>query len=414
MKSIGQIFFLFLFFCVTVDTSHAARKKSKNLNYYPNKYASAVIDADTGHVLYSKNFETSRYPASLTKMMTLYLLFDALEQGRVSLHQHLRVSKKAQYIEPSKLGLKAGETITVHQAIQALVVKSANDVAIVVAENLGGSVQNFSKLMTSKARLLGMTKTVFKNPHGLHNKGQKTTARDMTVLARSLLEHHPKYYHYFDNKYFTFRGKKIRGHNKLLGKGGVDGMKTGYIRASGFNLATSAKLNGRRLIVVVFGGKTAKWRNQKVHKLVQKGFSILEPIKVSMYKTPPVPVSNKYNYDLALNNQSSENKRIHHHQNTVVNVKSWSIQVGSFKDMEIASQKAHHVQQLLPKNLVNSQLGIIEAEYGSISLYRSRLYGFNQRTSYQACDYLENKGFNCVVVSPERQNKSRVADNRLY
>ena len=232
------------------------------------KYAAIVVDAKSGRVLYEKHAQETRYPASLTKMMTLYLLFEAVDSGRISMATPMPVSAYAAGRPPSKLYLKAGQTINAEAAVLALCVKSANDVATVVAEYLGGSEERFAEMMTSKARQLGMGSTTFRNASGLPDDNQRTTARDMAILASALRAKFPHHYHYFKNREFAFAGKTIRGHNELLNKPGVDGLKTGYIRASGFNVATSAASGGRRVIAVVMGGDSASARNAHMAELI--------------------------------------------------------------------------------------------------------------------------------------------------
>ncbi len=240
------------------------------------RYASIVIDADTGDVLRSRNADVRRYPASLTKMMTLYMLFEAIDNGRLGLGSKMTVSKRAARQPASKLGVAAGSTVTVEQAIRALVVKSANDVAVVVAETLGGTERKFAEKMTAKARALGMSRTTFRNASGLPNRAQRSTARDMARLARALMRDFPHRYHYFDDRRFRYAGKNHRSPNRLLGQyRGLDGIKTGYIRASGFNLVASAERDGRRIIAVVFGGKTSRSRNNHMVNLLDLGFTRL-------------------------------------------------------------------------------------------------------------------------------------------
>ncbi len=238
------------------------------------RYASIVVDAETGEVLRSRNADIRRYPASLTKMMTLYLLFEAIDEGRLNLTSKLKVSQRAAGQPPSKLGLPAGSTIEVEDAIKALVVKSANDIAVVVAEALGGTEVEFARMMTRKAQALGMSRTTFRNASGLPNRKQRSTARDMSFLARALMRDFPHRYHYFDDQRFRYSGRSHRSPNRLLGSyRGMDGIKTGYIRASGFNLVASAERDGRRVIAVVFGGKTARSRNQHMTTLLDLGFT---------------------------------------------------------------------------------------------------------------------------------------------
>jgi D-alanyl-D-alanine carboxypeptidase len=234
-----------------------------------SKYAAIVIDANTGKTLFAANANARRYPASLTKMMTLYLTFEALQTGRIGKDSKIVFSRNASAEAPTKLGVRAGGTITVETAILALITKSANDAATALAETLGGSEENFARIMTAKARALGMKGTVFRNAHGLPNPGQFTTAQDMATLGLALNEHFPQYYDYFSVRSFQFGKQRIAGHNRLLGRvKGVDGIKTGYTRASGFNLATSASDGNRRIVAVVLGGTSGGARDKHMTDLV--------------------------------------------------------------------------------------------------------------------------------------------------
>ena len=235
----------------------------------PTKYSALVVDAATSETLYQVNATAVRYPASLTKMMTLYLTFEALDQGRISKSTLIPVSRFAARQAPSRIGLKAGQTIDVDSAILALTVKSGNDAAVALAEYLGGSEDGFAQTMTARARQLGMTGTTFRNASGLPDPEQRTTARDMAVLGKALRARFPQHYHYFSVRDFTYNGRLVRGHNDLLGRvEGVDGIKTGYIRASGYNIVTSVNSGGRRLIVVVMGADSARARNAQVEALI--------------------------------------------------------------------------------------------------------------------------------------------------
>ncbi|TWH36319.1 D-alanyl-D-alanine carboxypeptidase [Aminobacter sp. J15] len=264
-----RILSLFLVILVSACTTQSVMQTSVR-PLQSEKYAAIVVDANTGRVLFEKNSRDARYPASLTKMMTLYLLFEALDAGRVSLDTQIPVSAYAAKRPPSKIGFKPGQTINVRSTILALAVRSANDVAAAVGEFLGGSEERFAAMMTAKARALGMQSTTFRNASGLPDEGQRTTAHDMAILGMALRRHFPHHYHYFSNREFTFAGKVIRGHNNLLGKVvGADGLKTGYIRASGFNLVTSVGRGGRRIVAVVMGGETAKSRDAHMEELIE-------------------------------------------------------------------------------------------------------------------------------------------------
>ena len=260
-----------LFFALGVHTSaFAAPVTDISQNH---KYASIVIEAHSGRVLSHKNATQKFHPASMTKMMTLYMTFDALTQGKLNIDEPLSVSRTASRMPASKLYLQPGDTITVHQAILALVTKSANDVAVVLAEKLGRTEKAFAGKMTRKARALGMKDTVFMNASGLHHTKQVSTARDMALLARTLMVSFPQYYRYFQAQEFKFKGKTFTSHNNFMKNyPGADGLKTGYIRASGFNLAASAIRNNVRLIGIVFGGESSGWRDDHMSNLMDGGF----------------------------------------------------------------------------------------------------------------------------------------------
>jgi D-alanyl-D-alanine carboxypeptidase len=236
----------------------------------PAKYAAIVVDAKSGKMLYGANVNELRYPASLTKMMTLYLMFEALDRGSISRDTLIPISRNAARRPPSKLGLKAGQSIPVDTAIRVLVVKSANDVATAVAEFLGGgSEARFAEMMTAKARSLGMNRTTFKNASGLPDSGQVTTATDMARLSIALRRTFPHYYGYFRQTEVTVAGRTIKGHNKALQTiPGADGLKTGYTRASGFNLATSVRRQGKSIVGVVMGEDKARIRDARMAQLM--------------------------------------------------------------------------------------------------------------------------------------------------
>jgi D-alanyl-D-alanine carboxypeptidase len=236
----------------------------------PRKYAGIVIDAKSGKVLYEASADAARYPASVTKVMTLYVLFQELSAGNISLDTKFTVSKYAAAAVPTKLGVKAGSTISVENAIKALVTISANDVARVIAENISGSESAFAKRMTATAKAMGMTHTTYRNASGLPDSGQVTTVRDQAILGIAVYQHFPKYYAYFQTKSFSYGKRTYGNHNRLLGSNGVDGIKTGYINASGFNLLTAARANNRHIVVVGFGFDSSGARDAKVRELVKK------------------------------------------------------------------------------------------------------------------------------------------------
>ena len=253
----GMFGFVAALFTISGGPSHAA------------PYADIVVDANSGTVLHSTNPDAQRHPASLTKIMTLYLLFEQLEAGKLKLDSPLQVSKEAAGQMPTKLGLKPGSTLAVEDAIKGMVTRSANDAAVVVAEAIAGDEDAFAKLMTRKAQALGMSRTIYKNASGLPDSGQITTARDQSTLGRAVQERFPRYYKYFSIRTFVFRGQSIGNHNNLLGRvEGVDGIKTGYVNASGFNLVTSVHRGNRYLVAVVMGGSSAGSRDAKMRDLI--------------------------------------------------------------------------------------------------------------------------------------------------
>lgn len=233
-------------------------------------FSALVLNASTGEQLYAVDADAARFPASLTKMMTLYLLFEAVAEGRYSLSSPLTVSENAASQPPAKIGLKAGTTISVQQAARALSVRSANDVGVAVAENLAGSEAAFARQMTQQARALGLSRTRFENATGLPDPGQVTTARDMAKLGLALKRRFPQYASYYRAKSFTYDGRTFKATNNLLGKvSGVDGLKTGYIRMSGYNLVATARRGGKQLIVVVMGGQSESARDREVTRLIE-------------------------------------------------------------------------------------------------------------------------------------------------
>jgi D-alanyl-D-alanine carboxypeptidase len=248
---------------------HHHRQHHEARHSYNPPFASIVVDANSGTTLSSANPDSLRHPASLTKMMTLYLLFERLDAGKIGLDTEMRVSGHAAEQDPTKLGLRPGQTIRVEDAIKGLVTKSANDAAVVIAEAVGGDEDDFARMMTRKARALGMTRTVYRNASGLPDDDQVTTARDQATLGRALQDRFPRYYRYFATTSFTFRGRTVRGHNHLLGSvDGVDGIKTGYIRSSGFNLVTNLRRGNRHLVGVVLGGRSSGSRDATMRSLL--------------------------------------------------------------------------------------------------------------------------------------------------
>ena len=325
------------------------------------RYASIVVEAGSGKVLHAVNADTRNFPASLTKMMTLYLAFEALDSGRLDLARKLRVSRIAAGRSPSKLGLRRGQTITVRDIIGTLVTKSANDAATVVAEALAGSERAFARVMTRKAAELGMTKTTFRNASGLPHWRQRSTARDMATLARALVRDFPHHYHFFSLKSYNYAGRKYRNHNRLLSRyDGADGIKTGYIRSSGYNLAASAERGGSRLIAVVFGGKSSRWRDRHVMRLMNRGFAALHgtrrPAAARHASIWPPPPKSKPDPD---------------------EVRGWSIQVGAFNRFATAHLAVTRAARAVP-DLLRIPVSIKSERGKAGKLYHARLVGMSR------------------------------------
>ncbi len=345
------------------------------------KYASYVVDADTGEVLHGINEETRNYPASLTKMMTLYIVFERLREKKWSMSTRLKVSRQASYQPPSKLGLKAGTTISVKDAILALVTKSANDVATVVAENVSGRERSFALKMTAKARSLGMSKTTFRNASGLPHRAQLSTAKDMATLARALLRDFPEYYYLFSTEKFTYRGRTYRNHNALLKSyPGTDGFKTGYIRASGFNLVASATRNGRRIIGVVFGGKSSRQRNSHMTSLLDKSFAKLSKGRSApLIANAPTPAPSKA-AKLASADRTALNGKV-----------VWAVQVGAFSRQAQARAAADAAVKRASKYLEGGLVRIVPLEKRSGKvLHRARIVGISKRDAFRTCKILKD------------------------
>ncbi len=367
------------------------------------RYASIVIHADTGHVLHEANADAGRYPASLTKMMTLYMLFEALEQGKITLDTRMSVSVHAASMPQTNIGLRAGRKLSVRDAIPALIVRLANDVAVVVAEALGQTESNFGRIMTEKARALGMFATTFRNASGLPNRVQKTTARDMVTLSAHLMKDFPKFYHYFSTQAFSYEGTTYRSHNRMVRNiPGVDGLKTGFIRASGFNVATSAKRGNCRVIGVVMGGRTAASRDRHMAKLLDRSFkkAITTQMTRKMVADAPIPsikptVLMKPRPDPAaiLRGELSTITTII--EPTVVSQTQddWAVQIGSYHESGRA-----HAQAEAATRWVQGQVSIVEVEISNRTFYRALLVGLQKKQARNACQSLSRQGLDCMVV----------------
>lgn len=391
----------------------------------PSRYAAIVIDDATGQVLHQVNPDAQRYPASLTKMMTLYLTFEAIESKKLGLEQRIPVSARAAGMAPSRLGLKAGETLTTRQAILSLVTKSANDAAVVLGEALGGNETNFADMMTKRGRMLGMTNTTFRNASGLPNPKQVTTARDMATLARALRHDFPQHYAFFKTPEFTFKGVTHRNHNRLLGGfEGTDGLKTGFIQASGFNLAASAVRDNRRLVGVVLGGESTSWRDSRMMHLFDQAFDNTLPpgntmiagtaptrkattAKTANTKTRPAArptVIARADAAGASQGDSAATTLAALPPNRATRPAparpghDWAIQVGAFSTHDPAKTAANQAKNKLPKTLKGS---LISVTTGSDNLYRARLTSLTEQQAHSACKQLTSRSIACITIAPE-------------
>ncbi len=374
------------------------------------KYASIVVDVESGAVLHARHADARRFPASLTKMMTLYMAFDAIERGRIDFDTKLPVSKRAAAQPPSKLALKAGSTIALEEAVLALVTKSANDVAVVVAEALSGTEWQFAKDMTAKARELGMRSTTFRNASGLPNSGQVSTARDMATLSIRLMQDFPQYYDYFQTRNFAYKGKRYNNHNRLLKRyDGADGIKTGYIRASGFNLAASVVRNGRRVVAVVFGGRTSRSRDDHMVELLDRSFvqlaswGVPEPDRLP----PRNPMRPSISLALATGEGTQERSASDSGLGLVSRAEAarssdagWTVQVGAFGRYDQAQLAAAAAAMRVPDILNGAQVAVQPTAHRGDTLFRARLTGLQSRTTaVEACRRLERQHSTpCLVV----------------
>ena len=324
------------------------------------KRAAIIIDYKTNETLFEVNADTLNYPASLAKIMTLYLTFEALENGILEWDQELKVSTIAESRSPSKLNLKSGNTIKVKDAVMALIVKSANDVATVVAESLAVSEKEFAKIMTKKAKSLGMNKTTFKNASGLPNRAQLTTARDTAILSRALINNYPEYYKLFKTEKFSWEGKTSKSHNKLMKRyEGADGIKTGYIKKSGFQLAFSAVRNGRRLIGIYFGGDSAKHRDNTVKFLMNKEFGEIAELTKSQG--------------------------------------NYKIVVGTFKYKKNALKQSKKIYKTFPSQFQNKETLIQSLKGEKRMWYETQILSYEKNEAYKMCKFLKRNKIDCFV-----------------
>jgi D-alanyl-D-alanine carboxypeptidase len=338
-----------------------------------SRYAAIVVEAGSGRVLLAHEADAPRHPASLTKMMTAYMVFEAVRGSRVHWSTPVAFSAHAAAHPPSKLGLPAGSRITLEQALLAIITRSANDAAAAIAETLGGTEANFARLMTLRARQLGMRDTVFRNASGLPDPAQITTARDMATLGLRLLADFPAEYRYFSTESFSLRGRIHRNHNRLLASyDGADGIKTGYIRASGFNVVTSATRNGRRLVGVVLGGASAAERDQHMADLLDQAFG--GPIRTAS-AAPPIR--------LVARAQAAP-------------ARDWAVQVGAFRDRGGAVAAARAVA----RQIGGGAAKVEQARLGNRTVWRAQVVGLSEGQARQGCADRQRRRQDCAVVAP--------------
>ncbi len=371
-------------------------------------YAEFLLDPATGAVLHAVNADSPTQPASLTKMMTLFLAFDALDKGDLALDQMIPVSRRAQNMAPSKLGLVAGTSIRVEDAILGLVTRSANDASVVLAEAIGGTEEQFAEMMTMKARMLGMRNTSFHNASGLPNSRQITTARDIAALSQALIKGHARHYPYFSRTSFTYNGAPVQTHNRLMSRyDGMDGIKTGFVNASGFNLAGTAVRNGRRLIAVVLGGRTSRERDNRVAALLDHGFGVapLRPNVSTIEVAAAVPaVRSAIKAAVQPPVRQQAQKPLREQAKPVAKTKaapakpgSWTIQVGSFKSQKAGQAGLDTTGKVIPAQLKGAGSTVVKGRNGS---FQARFTGLTKTAAEQACSRLEAKGQDCLVMAP--------------
>ena len=413
------------------DAALAGKKKATT----PSIAAAIVVDMNSGSILQEQAADTPRHPASLTKMMTLYVLFGYLKAGKLTPSSDLTVTEHAATQAPTKLGLKPGATIKVNDAVKALVTQSANDAAVTIAENLAGTEENFAKLMTDTARQIGMRNTLFRNASGLPDDEQITTARDMAILSAHLIHDYPDYYTVFSTQYFTFNGRKYRNHNKLLlNYQGTDGIKTGYTRASGYNLAASVHRGEKHLIAVVLGGKTGSQRDAAMRALLEKNFVAASTTKptaaqlVASLVTPALPAMKKPAYAMASvtpapaaatpvaapaegdisepalplrASLTSSDPLPKPSARKVQYDGAYHVQVGAYMSQDEAENRLGMVQQRAMALLDGHLPFTASFMKDDKEWYRARFAGFSKADAQAACAALKKMSLDCVVMSAE-------------
>lgn len=432
---------LCLFCAIIMPSAHAAKPRENN------KYASLVMEYETGKILHARNADKVLHPASLTKIMTLVMAFEAMRAGKLRANDRITFSRHAASQSPSKIGIRAGGSMRVDDVIKAIVTKSANDASAALAEHLAGSESGFARAMTRRAHDIGMNRTTFKNASGLPHPGQVTTARDMATLARYLLVTYPDYYRYFSTVNFNYQGRTHRNHNRLLSQyEGMDGIKTGFINASGFNLVASAKRDGTRLVGVVFGGRTWQSRNAHMVELLDESFRDIRTYGIARLPSqgtigtvgdvqlasasatipvpapkPELPASNDPRYSdgepqldvlpvstttPAAGQVVAAPKALHTqtvYAQSATQTGSWAIQIGAFQSRAATDQALQSARQRLPSHIASvAQPEIVPTRVaqntasGGEWIFRARLRGFDAGDAAAACRFFAD----CLTISP--------------
>lgn len=437
---------LFALVFTPLQPQAATKKRASGEN---TKYAAYVMDAETGQVLFSRYADKRLHPASLTKVMTLLMVFDALDAGTLKLDDRIYISRRAANMSPSKIGIPAGGSIRVRDAIKAMVTKSANDIACAVGEKIGGSESNFARMMNERARQIGMVSSNFVNASGWHSPNQVSSAKDMAMLAAYILKYKSHHYHYFSIKNFSYQGRNYHNHNRLMSSfSGMDGFKTGYTIPSGFNLIASAKRSGRRVIGVVFGGRTAQSRNDHMASILTDGFKKLADVRYasaqpvidtpesafeqgdteSNYGAVPAPMPKPETILRAdapmvvaalppkvaaqpqraapepkFTSLESLNVRLDEGKSKAATAPSmsagqWGIQIGAFTSKGMSDQALAGALKKLPQAVgAGAKPQVVPLRLTEQSwIYRARLTGFTRDKAYAACAYFTD----CVPIAP--------------
>lgn len=378
--------------------------------------ATLVMDANSGEVLYAYHEDLQLFPASLTKMMTLYMVFDALDEHRLAPDEMLNVSARAAAQPPSRLGLAEGSSISADDAILALITKSANDAAVVLAEAVADAESDFARAMTRKAHELGMNDTVFRNASGLHEDGQVTTARDIARLAVALMRDHPDYYKQFATRTFSWHGRRYTNHNPLLtAYQGADGIKTGYIKESGYNLVGSAERDGQRVVAVVLGSKTPGNRDWAVTTLLDYGFEQIAAVhtvqksrNLRFIGNPPQEKA----LTIAIATVSRPASDAHRGMSggSPGEHDDWAVQVGAFPSTPPAAEAARRAREEIPEILGDTELSLPAVDSGGSRFYRARLVGLTEVEARTACRRLAMHGIPCIAIGDDGRFRTSLVE----